>query len=100
MNYKEMNIKAAELTCSKIQKCFHYIFRTFPSEVLNQSNHESCVKNIIIDLDEKIKNHDDTVQLHARRCYQNIANSTCEALVLLPIFDLDCGNLSRALEKF
>jgi hypothetical protein len=98
-DYKEFNIQAAKESCTKIRKCFGYIYRTFPENILKKSTIEECEDYVLLNIDKKIETHTSSTELLARSCYVHILNSNCKDLPLVVITDPTCILLRAEIEK-
>jgi hypothetical protein len=98
-DYKEFSIQAAKESCNKVRKCFGFIYRTFPENILKKSTIEECEDYVIQNIDKKIETHTSRTKLLARSCYVHILNSNCKDLPLVAITDPNCILLRAEIEK-
>jgi len=98
-DYKEFSIQAAKESCNKVRKCFGFIYRTFPENILKKSTIEECENYVIQNIDKKIETHTSSTKLLARSCYVHILNSNCKDLPLVAITDPNCILLRAEIEK-
>lgn len=99
MNYPEMHSVVSEITCKKMQTCFNYIYRTFPSDILQESGLEDCKKNILKGYEKKVNSHSIEIQTAAISCYSEIIQANCSELIMIPIISLSCIHLRELLDR-
>jgi hypothetical protein len=99
LDYKEFINLAAKESCTKVRKCFGYIYRTFPENILKKSTIEECEAHVLLNVDKKLESHTSNIKLLARSCYIHILNSNCKDLPLVVITDPSCMLLKTEIEK-
>lgn len=81
--------------CEKLVSCFTSITRTFPVELQNEVNMENCEKIALVDLDEKIKLHTESMKTLSKGCYKKLLESECKYLLTFAFADTSCYMLKK-----
>lgn len=81
--------------CEKIISCNSNVIRTFPKNLQKEVTVEVCQDTLLVDLEEKVKLHTDSMKLLTKSCYEKILEANCTQYLALAYGDLSCYSLKK-----
>jgi hypothetical protein len=81
--------------CEKLIICYTSITRTFPSELQTEVNIENCENTALVDLDEKLSLHTETMKALSKGCYEKLLESECKDFLTFAYADTSCYMLKK-----
>jgi len=81
--------------CEKIISCNSNVIRTFPKNLQKEVTVEVCQDTLLVELEEKVKLHTDSMKLLAKSCYEKILEANCTQYLALAYGDLSCYSLKK-----
>ena len=75
--------------------CNSNIIRTFPKDLQKEVTVEICEETLLIDFEEKVSLHTDSMRLLTKSCYEKILEANCTQYLALAYGDLSCYSLKK-----
>jgi hypothetical protein len=87
--------RSSKELCEKMTSCNATFIRTFPKHLQKEVTVETCQESLLIDLEEKLSLHTDSMKLLARACYEKILAANCTQYLALAFGDISCYSLKK-----
>ncbi len=86
---------ASKEICQKFVSCNANIIRTFPKDLQKEVTVEVCQETLLVDFEEKLSLHTDSMKLLTKSCYEKILSANCTQYLALAYGDLSCYSLKK-----
>lgn len=87
--------RSSKELCEKMISCNSNIIRTFPKDLQKEVTVEICEETLLIDFEEKVSLHTDSMRLLTKSCYEKILEANCTQYLALAYGDLSCYSLKK-----
>lgn len=94
-SYKDFLKRSSHALCEKIISCNSNVIRTFPKNLQKEASVEVCEETLLVDLQEKLSLHTDSMKLLSKSCYEKILEANCTQYLALAFGDLSCYSLKK-----